>query len=110
MDKWAKDVKGSRREVEEDAELMDGIEVGEGRGHQVHDEKTSSSGLKARLRRRKVSKAMVGIALPFLQGVSPAGFLSASRRQPGGSDHVIQVMWPLCLLTLHFLLLDLSCY
>ncbi|CAG5866968.1 unnamed protein product [Menidia menidia] len=30
-------------------------------------------------------------ALPFLTGVSPAGFLSANRKQPGGSDLTIQV-------------------
>lgn len=104
----AKDVEGSRREVEEEAEPTEGMEEGEARGHQVLDGKSRSSGQKVKLKQKKVSKALVGIPLPFLQGVSPAGFLSASRRQPGGSDHVIQVMWPLRLFPLHFVFHDLS--
>jgi len=36
-------------------------------------------------------KMMVSMALPFLTGVSPAGFLSANRKQPGGPDHLVQV-------------------
>lgn len=100
-DKWTKDVEGSRREEEAEP-----IEEGEGGGHQVHDGKSSSSfGRKMKLKQRKV-----GVALPFLQGVSPAGFLSANRRQPGGSDHVIQVVWPHHLFPLYFQLRDLSCY
>ncbi|XP_071400068.1 MAX dimerization protein MGA a [Centroberyx affinis] len=31
------------------------------------------------------------MALPFLTGISPAGFLSASRKEPGGTDHLVQV-------------------
>lgn len=34
---------------------------------------------------------MVHMGLPFLTGISPAGFLSANRKQAGGSDHVIKV-------------------
>lgn len=34
------------------------------------------------------------MALPFLMGVSPAGFLSATRKQPGGTDHLVQVRPP----------------
>lgn len=33
----------------------------------------------------------VNMALPFLAGISPAGFLSANRKQPGGTDQLIQV-------------------
>ncbi|XP_022621822.1 MAX gene-associated protein [Seriola dumerili] len=36
-------------------------------------------------------KKMVSMALPFLTGISPAGFLSANRKQPGGTDHLVQV-------------------
>lgn len=112
-DKSAKGVKGSQCEVKEKAEPAEGIEEGEARGHQVHDGKSSSSGQKVKLKQKKVREAMVGVALPFLQGVSPAGHLSASKRQPGGSDHVIQVMWPLraffLLLPVPLLSLNCSC-
>lgn len=95
-DKCLKDVRGSHCQVEEEevqpVEEMDMLEV------QGHDGKSSnSSGKKVKLKQKKVGKAIVDVALPFLQGVSPAGFLSASPRQPGGSDRVIQVMWPLVL-------------
>lgn len=111
--KWAEPVEDWQREVEEveeeeEAEPMKGAKEGEGRGHQVHDGK-SGSGQKVRLKPRKVGVAAVGVALPFLQGVSPAGFLSASRRQPGGSDHVIQVRWPFFFFPLGFLSRDSSC-
>lgn len=98
-----------QREVEEEeVEPKDGTKEDNGRGHQVHDGK-SSSRQKVRRKQRKVGAATVGMALPFLQGVSPAGFLSASRRQPGGSDRVIQVRWPPPLFPLHFLSHNSSC-
>ncbi|XP_047467070.1 MAX dimerization protein MGA a isoform X2 [Mugil cephalus] len=31
------------------------------------------------------------MALPFLMGISPAGFLSATRKQPDGTDQLVQV-------------------
>lgn len=31
------------------------------------------------------------MGLPFLTGISPAGFLSATRKQPGERDHAIKV-------------------
>lgn len=97
VEDWQREVE----EEEEEAEPMKGAKEGEGRGHQVHDGK-SGSGQKVRLKQRKVGVATVGVTLPFLQGVSPAGFLSASRRQPGGSDHVIQVRWPFIFFPLRF--------
>ncbi|MEQ2236554.1 hypothetical protein ILYODFUR_013983, partial [Ilyodon furcidens] len=38
-----------------------------------------------------VNRRRAGLALPFLTGPPPAGFLSANKKQLGGSDHVIQV-------------------
>lgn len=103
-DMGLKDVKGSHGNVEEEAEPMEEMEAREGLGLQGHYGKSSnSSWKKMKSMQRKGSKAMMGVALPFLQGVSPAGFLSASRRQPGGSDRVIQVMWLLHLFHLHLL-------
>ncbi|XP_056248740.1 MAX dimerization protein MGA a isoform X5 [Seriola aureovittata] len=46
---------------------------------------------KRRERKRMKKKKMVSMALPFLTGISPAGFLSANRKQPGGTDHLVQV-------------------
>lgn len=37
------------------------------------------------------SEVKVNMALPFLTGISPAGFLSANRKAPGGTDQPIQV-------------------
>lgn len=34
------------------------------------------------------------MGLPFLTGISPAGFLSATRKQPGQRDHAIKVNLP----------------
>lgn len=31
------------------------------------------------------------MGLPFLTGISPAGFLSANRKKLGGTDHLVQV-------------------
>ncbi|XP_069008865.1 MAX dimerization protein MGA a isoform X1 [Embiotoca jacksoni] len=36
-------------------------------------------------------KKKFGLGLPFLRGISPAGFLSAQMKQPGGTDHLVQV-------------------
>ncbi|XP_039992476.1 MAX dimerization protein MGA a isoform X3 [Xiphias gladius] len=55
--------------------------------HQVDDGRERSGG-KMKI---KAKKKMVSMALPFLTGISPAGFLSATRKQPGGTDHLVQV-------------------
>ncbi|XP_026195007.1 MAX dimerization protein MGA a isoform X3 [Anabas testudineus] len=34
---------------------------------------------------------MNSMGLPFLTGISPAGFLSANKKKPGGTDHLVQV-------------------
>lgn len=53
---------------------------------QVHD------GRESRKEEKKPrSKVMVGMGLPFLTGISPAGFLSANKKQPGGTEHLIRV-------------------
>ncbi|XP_029350514.1 MAX dimerization protein MGA a isoform X2 [Echeneis naucrates] len=54
--------------------------------HQAHVAE-ERSGRKIKAERKK----MVSMALPFLTGISPAGFLSANRKQPGGTDHLVQV-------------------
>ncbi|TKS87256.1 hypothetical protein D9C73_021380 [Collichthys lucidus] len=71
-----------QREVEEEdiEEDMDST------AHHVHDGRERS---KEEVRSKK--KKMVTMALPFLTGISPAGFLSANRKQPGGTEHLVQV-------------------
>lgn len=69
--------------------------------HQVYDGRSSREEVDMT---RRNGPGLVGMGLPFLQGISPAGFLSANRKQPGGTDHVIQVTshstsWRTCLLT-----------
>ncbi|TMS21242.1 hypothetical protein E3U43_015215 [Larimichthys crocea] len=71
-----------QREVEEEdiEEDMDST------AHHVHDGRERR---KEEVRSKK--KKMVTMALPFLTGISPAGFLSANRKQPGGTEHLVQV-------------------
>lgn len=53
---------------------------------QVHD------GRENRKEKKKPrSQKVVAMGLPFLTGISPAGFLSANKKQPGGTDHLIRV-------------------
>ncbi|XP_030574303.1 MAX dimerization protein MGA a isoform X1 [Archocentrus centrarchus] len=67
-----------QRELEEDD-----ITEEEGfMGHQLDDGKERSG---------EEVKFEVSMALPFLTGISPAGFLSANKKQPGGTDQLIQV-------------------
>lgn len=55
---------------------------------QVHDGRESRKEKK----KPRSQKVTVGMGLPFLTGISPAGFLSANKKQPGGTDHLIRVM------------------
>lgn len=41
--------------------------------------------------RGKDDQRRADMGLPFLTGISPAGFLSATRKQPGEGDHAIKV-------------------
>ncbi|XP_059209138.1 MAX dimerization protein MGA a isoform X4 [Centropristis striata] len=70
-----------QREVEEDVKEEMGSE-----DEPLHDGTESS-----RQEMKKKKKKMVSMALPFLTGISPTGFLSANKRQPGGTDHLVQV-------------------
>ncbi|XP_040916048.1 MAX dimerization protein MGA a isoform X3 [Toxotes jaculatrix] len=56
--------------------------------HQVDDGRERSGG---KMKMKATKKKKVIMALPFLTGISPAGFLSANRKQPGGTDHLVQV-------------------
>lgn len=39
---------------------------------------------------------MNSLGLPFLTSISPAGFLSASRKVPGGTEQLVQVNVHVC--------------
>lgn len=43
---------------------------------------------------KKCEKGMMEMGLPFLSGVSQAGFLSANRKESGGSNLLVQVGLP----------------
>ncbi|KAM9341612.1 MAX dimerization protein MGA a [Symphorus nematophorus] len=77
-----------QREVEDDD--MDEEEAAVSTADQVHD-RTESIKEEVRIPQKKKKKKMVRMALPFLTGISPAGFLSANKKQPGGTDQLIQV-------------------
>ncbi|XP_070697775.1 MAX dimerization protein MGA a [Pempheris klunzingeri] len=75
-----------QREVEEDDfEEEEGSTV-----HQVHDGKESGREDMRTISKKK-RRRMANMALPFLTGISPAGFLSANKKQAGGTDHLVQV-------------------
>ncbi|KAI4792772.1 hypothetical protein KUCAC02_033158, partial [Chaenocephalus aceratus] len=67
-----------QREVEED-DMEEEQEAGS-TNHQVHDGKQIR---RQEVMSREKSKMMGSLGLPFLAGVSPAGFLSAYTKQPG---------------------------
>ncbi|XP_071354656.1 MAX dimerization protein MGA a isoform X2 [Trachinotus anak] len=76
-----------QREVEEgDIQEEEGSTL-----QQVDDGRERSGGKMKTEKKKKIQKKMVNMALPFLTGISPAGFLSANRKQPGGTDHLVQV-------------------
>lgn len=85
-----------QREVEpEEAELLDEEQpaVGDGaREVEVGGEEREDLRPEAPERRKdKEGRRRADMGLPFLAGVSPAGLLSANRKQPGETDHVVKV-------------------
>lgn len=57
----------------------------------VHQEDDGKEGRREKMETKAKNKKQVSMALPLLTGVSPAGFLSANKKQPRGTDHVVQV-------------------
>ncbi|XP_076022112.1 MAX dimerization protein MGA a isoform X2 [Genypterus blacodes] len=76
-----------QQEVEEDdfEEERQVEEAGSAGAQEDNERRTEER--KQRIERKK----MMGMALPFLTGISPAGFLIADRKQPGGTDDLVQV-------------------
>lgn len=79
-------------------EVDDDIQEEEGSTPQQPRDWTERQWRKRRMRavrrEKKKKRRMVTMALPFLIGISPAGFLSANKKQPGGTDHLVQVRTP----------------
>lgn len=93
LEDWQQEVIG-----EEEEELLEdwaregeegGIKEDNGSKHEVDDMKEGSED-----KMRTEEKRMNSMGLPFLTGISPAGFLSANRKKPGGTDHLVQVRTP----------------
>ncbi|KAK5607674.1 hypothetical protein CRENBAI_024035 [Crenichthys baileyi] len=81
--KEAEPVEDCQKEVKEDDILKDGEECKSFQSRHELERITDEL--------NSVNSKMAGMALPFLTGAPPAGFLSANKKQLGGSDHVIQV-------------------
>ncbi|KAK2826846.1 hypothetical protein Q5P01_021060 [Channa striata] len=78
-----------QQEVMEEQELLEDwqreVDEDELKDDKVDDEE--KSGVRVKLDDTKMNS----MGLPFLTGISPAGFLSANRKKPGGTDHLVQV-------------------
>ncbi|XP_017293151.1 MAX dimerization protein MGA a isoform X2 [Kryptolebias marmoratus] len=75
VEDWQKEIEGSDTEEERDSRS--------GRRAEVKQERSSEE--------IKPQKKNVGMATPRLKGATPAGFISAHRKQKGGTDHLVQV-------------------
>lgn len=85
FDDWQREVEPEEAELLEDQQPVAGEDIREVRGDERQDVRQEvPDGRKEKNRR-------ADMGLPFLAGVSPAGFLSANRKQPGETDHVIKV-------------------
>ncbi|CAJ1074947.1 MAX gene-associated protein-like isoform X4 [Xyrichtys novacula] len=92
-EEWQQEVE--EEEAESPEEWQREVEEGESEEEgstcdQVHDGNSRGRSPK-RPKKKKTTMTMVSLGLPFLTGVSPAGFLSTNRKQPGGTDHLVQV-------------------
>lgn len=88
FDDWQREVEPEEAELLEDEQPAAGHQLrAVVRGDKREDVRQEvADRWKERDRRRRA-----GMGLPFLAGVSPAGFLSANRKQPGDTDHLVQV-------------------
>ncbi|KAM3594697.1 uncharacterized protein V6R79_012448 [Siganus canaliculatus] len=75
LENWQREVEASDMEEEEEEDLKDERE----------EQKMFSK------KKSRTKWGEDGMALPFLTGISPAGLLSANKREPGGVNQLIQV-------------------
>uniref|UniRef100_A0A3P8VXC4 MAX dimerization protein MGA n=1 Tax=Cynoglossus semilaevis TaxID=244447 RepID=A0A3P8VXC4_CYNSE len=104
---WVKDylitpISQTSKEAETEEHMTNKDETSENRQNQVEESDTNeeqgstsqqnNSGSETSGQElRKEAKTEDSLALPLLTGISPAGFLSAKVKQPGGTDHVVEV-------------------
>ncbi|KAM6917356.1 MAX dimerization protein MGA a [Lycodopsis pacificus] len=86
---WQREVEEEEEEEEEAPPEDWQREVEEGDIKEEEEEEGGST--EKEMKKVSKRKMMVSMALPFLTGVSSTGFLSANRKQPGGTDHLVQV-------------------
>lgn len=89
FDDWQREVEPEEAELLEDERPVVGddvreMEVGGDEREDVRQEVPERP-------KEKDGQRRADMGLPFLTGVSPAGFLSANRKQPGETDHVVKV-------------------
>lgn len=95
FDDWQREVEPEEAELLEDQQPVAGDDIREVKGDEREDVRQEVPD------RWKEKDRRADMGLPFLAGVSPAGFLSANRKQPGETDHVIKVgIWSLLTLNL----------
>ncbi|XP_075941314.1 MAX dimerization protein MGA a isoform X2 [Anarhichas minor] len=87
---WQREVEEEEEEEEEEEAPPEDWqrEVEEG---DIEEEEEEEGSTEKEMKKVSKRKMMVSMALPFLTGVSSAGFLSANRKQLGGTDHLVQV-------------------
>lgn len=93
FDNWQPEVESVEAERPEDERHAagDGVrEAGVGSASKGDDGEDIGREVKERPK-GKDGRRRANMGLPFLTGISPAGFLSANRKQPGERDHVIKV-------------------
>lgn len=89
FDDWQREVEPEEAELLEDVRPVAGddvreVEVGGDEREDIRQEVPERP-------KEKAGRRRADMGLPFLAGVSPAGFLSANRKQPGETDHVVKV-------------------
>lgn len=93
FDNWQPEVESVEAEHPEDERRAAGDGVGEAEaGSASKGDDLEDVGREVKERPKgKDGRRRANMGLPFLTGISPAGFLSANRKQPGEKDHVIKV-------------------
>lgn len=89
LEDWQQEVEEDDFEEEREVEELEREDEAGSAGAREYNERRTEE-KKWRVERRE----MMGMALPFLTGISPAGFLIANRKQPGGTDDQVQVSSP----------------
>lgn len=93
FDNWQPEVESEQTEHPEDERQVagDGVREAEVGSASKGDDGEDIGREVKETTKGKDGRRRANMGLPFLTGISPAGFLSANRKQPGERDHVIKV-------------------